>query len=113
DGALFASGREANVSQTGDIYRLSTTGTAIRVGSTGVGAVGDLDFAPIAEPTTLLLLGSGLAVVGAAKRKRRIESREAVRPLGVQEVPSSNLGGTAKTLQRLTKDELRGSRASC
>jgi hypothetical protein len=72
DGALFAAGREATASQTGDIYMLTTTGTATRVGSTGVGEVGDLDFAPIPEPTTLLLLSSGLAAVVAAARKRRI-----------------------------------------
>ena len=52
DGALFAAGREATVSQRGDIYTLSTTGTATRVGSTGVGEVGDLAFTPIPEPTT-------------------------------------------------------------
>jgi hypothetical protein len=75
DGALFAAGREATVSQTGDIYRLTTTGTATRVGSTGVGEVGDLDFAPVPEPGMLLLLSSGLAGVGALARKRRIGIR--------------------------------------
>jgi len=71
DGALFAAGREATVSQRGDIYRLSTTGTATLVGSTGVGEVGDLAFTPIPEPTTLLLLSMGLLGVGAAKRRRQ------------------------------------------
>jgi hypothetical protein len=71
DGALFAAGREATVAQRGDIYTLSTTGTATLVGSTGVGEVGDLAFAPIPEPTTLLLLSTGLAGVGAGARKRR------------------------------------------
>jgi hypothetical protein len=71
DGALFAAGREANVSQRGDIYTLSTTGTATLVGSTGVGEAGDLDFAPVPEPATLLLLSSGLLGAGALARRKR------------------------------------------
>jgi len=71
DGALFAAGREATAAQRGDIYRLTTTGTATLMGSTGVGEVGDLAFAPIPEPMTLLLLGSALVALGAAARKRR------------------------------------------
>jgi hypothetical protein len=71
DGALFAAGREATASQRGDIYMLSTAGTATLVGSTGVGEVGDLDFTPIPEPTTLLLLSIGLIGIGAATWKRR------------------------------------------
>jgi hypothetical protein len=71
DGVLFGVGREATAFQRGDIYTLSTTGTATLVGSTGVGEVGDLAFTPIPEPTTLLLLSTGLAGVGAAIRKRR------------------------------------------
>jgi hypothetical protein len=68
---LFAAGREATVSQRGDIYTLSTTGTATRIGSTGVGEVGDLAFGPIPEPTTFVLLSIGLLGVGAATRKKR------------------------------------------
>jgi hypothetical protein len=71
DGTLFAAGREATVSQRGDIYTLSTTGTATRVGSTAVGEVGDLAFATIPEPTTLLLLSAGLVGLGAARKWSR------------------------------------------
>jgi hypothetical protein len=70
DGVLFAAGREATVSQRGDIYTLSTTGTATRIGSTGVGEVGDLAFSPIPEPATFGLLSIGLLGVGAATRKK-------------------------------------------
>ena len=69
-GVLFAAGREATVSQRGDIYTLSTTGTATRIGSTGVGEVGDLAFSPIPEPATFGLLSIGLLGVGAATRKK-------------------------------------------
>jgi hypothetical protein len=40
EGVLFGSAREANASQRGDIYRLTTSGIATRVGSTGVGEGG-------------------------------------------------------------------------
>ena len=68
DGALFAAAREANVAQRGDIYLLSTTGVATRLWSTGVGEVGDLGFAPIPEPTTVLLLTTGLFIIGVARK---------------------------------------------
>lgn len=71
DGALFGAGREATVSQRGDIYTLSATGAATLIGSTGVGEVGDLAFTPIPEPTTMLLLSIGLLGVGAATGKKR------------------------------------------
>jgi len=71
DGVLFASGREATVFQRGDIYTLSTTGTATRIGSTGVGEVGDLAFSPIPEPATFALFSIGLLGVGAATRAKR------------------------------------------
>jgi hypothetical protein len=75
DGVLFASAREANVDRRGDVYRLTTLGTPTLLGSTGVGEVGDLAFAPIPEPTSLLLLSSGLAVIGALGRRRRTARR--------------------------------------
>jgi len=68
DGTIFASGREATVSQRGEIYILSPTGSATLVGSTGVGEVGDLAFTPIPEPMTILLISTGLAV-------RRVRNR--------------------------------------
>jgi hypothetical protein len=73
DGLLFASGREATVSQRGDIYTLTTTGAATLLGSTGVGEVGDLAFAPIPEPANFVLLSSALAALGLfARHKKRL-----------------------------------------
>ena len=74
DGTIFASGRESNVAQRGDIYTLSTGGSAQLVGSTGVGEVGDLAFTPIPEPTTVLLLGTGIAALGASRSRRKRKS---------------------------------------
>jgi hypothetical protein len=74
DSVLFGSAREANVGQRGDVYRLTTSGTATLVGSTGVGELGDLDFNPIPEPSAMLLLSSGLAAF-VALRRRRIQRR--------------------------------------
>jgi len=71
DGVLFASGREATVSQKGDIFTLSTSGTPTRIGSTGVGEVGDLAFAPIPEPATFALLSICLLGFGAATSMKR------------------------------------------
>jgi hypothetical protein len=70
DNAVFASAREANTFTRGDIYRLTTTGSATFVGSTGVGDVGDLDFAPIPEPASAMLLGAGIAAIAAVRRRR-------------------------------------------
>jgi hypothetical protein len=76
DGLLLAAAREANVNRRGDIYTLTTSGAATFVGSTGVGDVGDVAFAPIPEPGALLLLSSGLAGIGVvAVRRRRTSPR--------------------------------------
>jgi len=71
DGVIFASARLANQDRVGNIYRLTPSGTVTLVGSTGAGEVGDLDFTPIPEPTTLVLFGTGLAGVAARLRRRR------------------------------------------
>jgi hypothetical protein len=71
DGTLFASGREANVSQRGDIYALTPDGSVTLIGSTGIGEVGDLAYQPIPEPATLLLLTTGLAGLGASRKRLR------------------------------------------
>ena len=70
DNALFASAREANTLTRGDIYRLTATGAATLVGSTGVGDVGDLDFTPIPEPASIMLLGTAMAAMVAMRRRR-------------------------------------------
>jgi len=70
DGAIFAAAREANASQRGDLFMLSTTGAALRLGSTGVGELGDLAFEPIPEPTTLLLFSTGLLIMGVKARNK-------------------------------------------
>jgi hypothetical protein len=49
----------------------ATSGIATRVGSTGVGEVGDLYGNPIPEPSAMLLLSIGLAGLGAAALRRR------------------------------------------
>ena len=69
-GTIYGSGREATVSQKGDIYTLTPGGIASLIGSTGVGEPGDLAFQPIPEPATALLLGFGLAAVAAVRRRR-------------------------------------------
>jgi hypothetical protein len=98
DGVLFAAGREATAFQKGAIYTLSTTGTATLVGSTGVGEVGDLAFTPIPEPTTLLLLSTGLLGVGAATRKRRRTNESFGRILKIAEGKTSDpLSESSKT----------------
>jgi hypothetical protein len=79
DGVLFASAREADVERRGDVYRLTPSGTPTLLGSTGVGDVGDLAFAPIPEPTSLLLISSALAVIGALRKQKRTRTSWAAR----------------------------------
>jgi hypothetical protein len=75
DGAIFASAREANVSQRGNIYQLTipivTGATATFLGSTGAGEVGDLAFTPIPEPATLLFAAAGLSAIVWRRRSGR------------------------------------------
>ena len=66
DGVIFASG-----GRPGDIYTLSASGTQTLVGITGVGGVGDLAFAPVPEPATLLT-GALAAFLLLASRRRRL-----------------------------------------
>jgi hypothetical protein len=66
DGVIFASG-----GRPGDIYTLSTSGTQTLVGITGVGGVGDLAFAPVPEPATLLT-GALAAFMLFASRRRHL-----------------------------------------
>lgn len=72
DGVLFATLAAGGE----EIFRRNPeTGTWALIGATGVGKATDLDFrpvvAPIPEPGTLLVLGSGLAGLGAAGLWRR------------------------------------------
>ena len=69
NGTIFASGREANMTQRGDIYTLTQSGSATLIGSTGIGEVGDLAYQPIPEPATVLLFTTGLAGLGAIRRR--------------------------------------------
>jgi hypothetical protein len=71
DGTLFASGREATVAQKGDIYMLTPTGSVTLIGSTGAGEVGDLAFQAVPEPATVLLVTTGLAGLGAFRKRAR------------------------------------------
>jgi hypothetical protein len=68
DGAFFATG----TSGSDDILRVDpVTGLTTIIGQTGAGSTTDLDFVPIPEPGSGLLLGSALAALSLLRRRRR------------------------------------------
>jgi hypothetical protein len=67
DGTIFAGNGDA-----GKIYTINPiNGQETTVGNTGLNFVGDLDFRPVPEPSSVALLGTLLGILGLAVGRRR------------------------------------------
>jgi hypothetical protein len=58
DGVIFG-----GTGDSGDIFIISSSGAEALVGNTGLNFAGDLAFQPVPEPTTFMLIGTGVVAI--------------------------------------------------